>query len=311
METSRRYVRSLLLLVLAVMFFLPTHLTRAEGALEKALRQYNFNAVKGYIQPIADLFGANMNSGFYHSAAIPAEGFHLSFKIIAMGSLVSDDQKSYDIVLPAGFNVAGSSLKTATVFGDEGTLFTDVASGFSYRGSDGILSSSIFPLAVPQLTIGSVKGTEVSVRFGMVPEIKDDNDKLIVPKTTLWGIGGRHSISQYIQNSPLDIAVGINYGKFTVGDFIELSALSFGAQASKEFSLLILYGGLQSEKSTMNLKYTSTDPTVPPLVDIDLDGANTFRLTLGAGLNLGVFKLFGDANFGSVTTLSLGFGFGS
>jgi hypothetical protein len=307
MGTSLRCVRLLLFLVLALMLFLPAHLTRAESDLEKALRQYNFNAVKGYIQPVADLFGANMNTGYYHSAAIPTAGFHLSFKIIAMGSMVSDDQKSYNIVLPAGFvPTAGTSLKTATVFGDKGTLFTDATTGFSYRGSDGIVNTSLFPLAVPQLTIGSVYGTEASVRFVTIPEI--DNGKF--PKTTLWGIGGRHSISQYIQDAPLDIAVGINYGKFTVGDFIDLSALSFGAQASKEFSVLTLYGGIQSEKSTMNLKYTSTDPTAPPAVDIDLDAANTFRFTLGAGLNLGVFKLFGDANFGSVTTLSVGFGFG-
>jgi hypothetical protein len=192
------------------------------------------------------------------------------------------------------------------VFGDTGTVFRDAATGFSYRGSDGIVNTSIFPLGVPQLTIGNVYGTEAIVRFIMVPKIGDGK----WPKTTLWGIGGRHSISQYIKNPPLDIAVGVSYGKFTVGDMIDVSALAFGAQASKEFSILVLYGGIQSEKTTMNLKYTSTDPTLPPIVDINLDGVNKFRFTIGAGFNLGVFKLFGDANFGSVTTLSAGFGFG-
>ena len=307
MVTSRRFVRLLLLLGLALLLFLPAHLTRAESELERALRQYSFEAVKGYIQPVADLFGANMNSGFSQSAAIPASGFHMSFKIIGMGSLVSDDQKSYSIVLPAGFTLApGTTLKTATVFGDKGTLFTDPATGFSYRGSDGVVNTSIFPLAVPQLTIGSVYGTEATVRFITLPEFGDGD----FPKTTLWGIGGRHSISQYIQDAPLDIAVGVMYGKFTVGDMIDLSAVTFGAQASKEFSVLILYTGIQSEKSTMNLKYTSTDPTAPPAVDIDLDGANSVRFTLGLGLNLGIFKIFGDANFGSVKTFSAGFGFG-
>ena len=114
METSRRFVRLLLLLGLALLLFLPAHLTRAESELEKALRQYSFEAVKGYIQPVADLFGANMNSGFSQSAAIPASGFHMSFKIIGMGSLVSDDQKSYDIVLPAGFRpTSGASQITS------------------------------------------------------------------------------------------------------------------------------------------------------------------------------------------------------
>lgn len=284
---------------------------RAESELEKALRQYNFESVKGYIQPIADLFGANMNSGYYQSAAIPSTGLHVSLKIIAMGSLVTDDQKSYTVKLPAGFAVApGASLKTATVFGGQGTLFRDAVNGLptglEYRGSDGILNTSIFPLGVPQLTIGSVYGTEVIVRFIAVPEIGDGK----FPSTTLYAFGGRHSVSQYIPNAPLDIAAGIFYGKFKTGDIIDASSLSFGLQASKQLSVLVLYGGIQSEKSTMNLKFTSTDLSQPtPLVDIDLDGANTFRGTLGIGLALGAFNIFADANFGSVTALSGGIGF--
>ncbi|MBI4535362.1 MAG: hypothetical protein HY708_03725, partial [Ignavibacteriae bacterium] len=51
---------------------------RAESELEKALRQLSGDAAKGYIQPIGDLFGANMNAGYYHSAAIPK--FGLTFR---------------------------------------------------------------------------------------------------------------------------------------------------------------------------------------------------------------------------------------
>jgi hypothetical protein len=43
---------------------------------------------------------------------------------------------------------------------------------------------------------------------------------------------------------------------------------------------------------------------------VSIDGANSFRFTLGAGLSLGVFHLFADANFGSVTQFSGGIGFG-
>ena len=311
MRALRQRYLPLPAILFGVVLIVSTNVARSDSDLERALRQYNFESVKGYVQPISDLFGTDVNSGFYHSAAIPRSGFHLEFDIVAMGALVSDDQKAYEVKLPAGFTPKpGSTLKTATVFGGKGTLFEDYhngqLSGLQYKGSDGIINTSIFPLGVPQLTIGSVYGTEATIRFVTSPEIGSGK----FPKTTLFGIGGRHSISQYIPNFPLDLAAGVFYSSFTVGDLITSNSIAFGVQASKEFSVLVLYGGLQYEKSSLNLKFTSSDPTASPLVDVTLDGANTFRGTVGVGLALGVFNIFADANLGQITGFSGGIGFG-
>jgi len=310
MNTLRHPTLSSLVTLLVVSLLFSASVARSESDLEKALRQYNFESVKGYVQPVGDLFGTNINSGFYHSAAIPKSGFHLAIDIVAMGAMVGDDQKVYEVKLPAGFNPLGGSLKTATVFGGKGTLFEDYENGqptgLKFRGSDGIINTSLFPLAVPQLTIGYVYGTEATVRFITTPEISGGK----FPKTTLFGVGARHSVSQYIPDSPIDLAVGVFYSTFKAGDIIDANSIAFGAQASKKFSVLVLYGGLQSEKSRMNLKYNSSDPLLPPAVDITLDGANTFRGTVGVGLALGVFNIFADANFGTITGFSGGIGFG-
>jgi hypothetical protein len=45
-------------------------------------------------------------------------------------------------------------------------------------------------------------------------------------------------------------------------------------------------------------------------VDLTLDGKQSFRAKLGVNIGLGPIALFGDANFGSVTILSAGIGFG-
>lgn len=277
----------------------------SQSDLETTLEQFSGEAAKGYIQPIADLFGANINSGFHHSAAIPTLGLHFSVAIIGMGSMVSDDHKTYDRPLPAGYSA--SRFKAPTVFGDkDGALYTDPANpNLQYRSSGGIIDASLFPLAVPQLTVG-ILGTEATVRFITTPSLSDDK----FPETTLFGIGVRHSISQYIPLSPLDIAAGLAFSTFTVGDLIDAKGLSIGAQASKSFEVLTLYGGVAWEKSTLDLKYTSTAIASTPLVDIELDGENTFRLTVGAGLKFTVFSLFADANFGSVTNFSGGIGLG-
>ena len=90
-----------------------------------------------------------------------------------------------------------------------------------------------------------------------------------------------------------------------------MKGYGFALQASKEFSVLVLYGGVQYEKSTLTISFTSTDPTATsPNVNVDLEGSNVVRGTIGAGLNLGVVKLFADANFGAITSFSGGIGFG-
>ncbi len=296
--------RLVLAAVLGITVLLSSTPARSQSDLENALEQFDIGSVTGYIQPMADLFGANMNAGFYHSAAIPTAGLTLSIELIAMGSLVSDDDKTYTARAPSGFSPA--TFPTATIFGEKGaTISHDLDPTIQFSGSDGIIDASLFPLAVPQLRVGSIYGTEFTVRLIGTPSFDDD----AFPSTTLFGIGARHSVSQYMPAAPLDIAVGLFYSSFTVGDIIDFKALSIGAQASKSFSVLDLYGGLAWEQSTMDLVYTSTVPGVGS-VDIELDGDNSFRFTVGAGLSLAVFHIFADANFGSITNFSGGIGLG-
>jgi hypothetical protein len=294
-----------LVCVLVGVLFLLAPETSAQTALEKAIQQYNSSAITGYIQPIADLFGANMHAGYYHSAYIPHSGFSIGIDLIGMGAIVTDDQKSYKATAPAGFSP--STFETATVFGGKGTTIAhSTISGLEYKGSDGIINTSIFPLAVPQLRIGSLYGTEAVVRFIAVPAVSENK----FPVITLWGVGLRHSISQYIPQSPLDIAASGFYSNFHVGDLIKANGLSLGLQASKSIKILILYGGFSWEKSSMDLSYASTDPTQPAPVSVSMTGANKFRATVGVGVSIGILKIFADANFGSITNYSGGIGFG-
>ncbi len=298
--SHNRMLRTIALCVIVSAFAIPV--ATAQTELENALKQYSAETVTGYIQPVADLFGADMHAGYYHNAYIAPSGFSLGFDIIVMGSIVQDAQKFYTANTPAGFNPA--TFKTATIFGGKGTTVS--FAGLEFKGSDGIFNTSIFPLAVPQLRLGSLYGSDLTLRFITIPAIGDNK----VPVITLWGVGVRHSISQYISECPLDLAAGVYFNSFTVGDLMNFKGFAVNAQASKSIKILILYGGIAYESSKMNLKYTSTDPTVPAGVDITLNGANNFRFTLGVGLSLGILKIFADANFGSVTNYSAGIGFG-
>jgi len=291
------------LLVVPMLLFVSSAAV-AQSSIEDALKQLTGDNGKGYMQPFADDFGANMNAGFYHSAAIPVLGFNIEFDIIAMGAMVTDDQKTFDAKTPDGFTPA--TFKTATLFGGQGTeVFDQNDPSFSYRGPDGVISTTFVPLAVPQLTIGSVFGTQALIRYVPLPNFQD-----AFPKSTLFTFGVRHSVSQWFPVIPLDVSASIFFSSYKAGDLIDFKGTSFGAQASKAFSVVTVYGGLAYESTTLKLNYTYTGSTTPENVSIELNGANTFRVTAGVGLNLGIFKVFADANFGKVTHFSGGIGFG-
>lgn len=269
---------------------------RAGSSLDKTVEALDEATVKGYIQPIADLFGANMQSGWFHSAEIPVTGFNFTFSLVGMGGVVGNDQKTYSAPSPFG-----GTYETATVFGEQGGVATGPG-GLQYAGPSGVFKTSIFPLATPQIRVGSVYGTEATLRW--LPTVKAGD----VGEIKFFGIGARHNISQYLSEVPLDLAAGFAYSTFSVGDKLDFTGISIGAQASKKFAILSVYGGLAWEKTKLNLKYVNT--TTNTNVNLDLDGANKFRATIGAGLDLFILTLFADANFGSVTVFSGGLAFG-
>jgi hypothetical protein len=165
----------------------------------------------------------------------------------------------------------------------------------------------MMPMATPQIKVGSLFGTEFLGRFGYIPALGSGDD---FESTTLWAIGARHNLNQWVGELPLDLSAGIYYTSMSSGELIKFSGLMIGAQASKEFGILTVYGGLGYQSSTLDLKYDSTVPSAPGKVELSLDGKNNFAFTAGAGLSFGIFKIFADINIGSVTNLSGGIGFG-
>jgi hypothetical protein len=305
MKTSRQFMFAVVGLLVFGVVFVASPTARAQTPVEDAIKQLSGPNATGYLQPLADLFGANMNAGAYHSAKIPTAGFNIALDLIVMGAPIGDDQKRYRAQAPAGFSPA--TFETATIFGGTGSLVNDVnVPGISYKGSDGVFTTTMFPLTAPQLTIGSVFGTQVFARYVFIPKLGDN-----VPESNLWGMGFLHSISQWLGGPPVDIAAGFFYNSFNAGDLITYNGYAISGIVSKEFTVFTAYGGLAYESSTMNLKYVSTDPSVPGQVDIDLEGANTFRITAGGKLQLGLFRLFADINIGSITHFSGGIGIGN
>jgi hypothetical protein len=291
---------------LAVALVLPVSGASAQSGLESALEQYNGATISGYMQPLADVLVANLASG-YVTGAGPKKTFSFSLEVVAMGASLDDALKTYTAATPSGFQPA--TFQTATIFGGTGsTVNHQSISGLSYRGPDGIVdaTSDYMPTGTPQLRLSGIMGSEVVIRYAsssMVP-VFDESD---FPSLTLFGLGVEHSISQYFPDLLFDVSAGFAYNSLSFGDIVDLSGLSLGVHAGKDLGLLGLFVGVSSDGGSMNLKYTTTDPSAPTtLVDVKLDVKRTMRFSGGASLNLGPLHLFGEAGFGDVTTYAGG-----
>ena len=216
--------------------------------------------------------------------------------------LIPDDQRTFTPNLPNGYFSTNGNEQTATFFGESGGIYAGPQGLITYPSG---INESAVPLLFPQATV-SFMGTELLLRY--VPlKIEDQN-------ITLFGVGVRHSISQYIPLIPLDLAVQILYNRFTIGDIVKSTNWAFNAEASKSFGLFTAYGGLQYETSNVTFNYEiksdpfSGDPEIVKggKVSAEVDGDNKVRMTLGGALSFGLLVLNADYNIGSQSVVTTG-----
>lgn len=271
--------------------------------LEDYVSKYTSENGKGYLQPLADAFGANINSGLYHGARISTIGLHIYLGVETMTALIADNQKVFTAKTEAPFSPE-STAETPTIFGSTtGTSVT--GTGGTVFNFPGGLDLSKVPIAVPQVTVGSILGTDATLRF--IEVTINDN----FGKVKLFGFGVRHSLSQYLKNFPIDLAAGFFIQKFEVGDIVEANAKYFGLQGSYSTGILTFYGGAGLESASLDISYNfESDSGSATTIAFDLDADNSVRFTAGVALNLAVLQLHADYNFASQNVVALGLGFG-
>ncbi|MBI4809962.1 MAG: hypothetical protein HY800_00645 [Ignavibacteriales bacterium] len=284
--STKRISLSVLVVGIALLLMLISYPMRAQNPLEDAIKQLTSDNVKGYIQPFVTAFGANMNTGLYHSADISEMGLSVRIDLIGMGTLIGD----------------------ADLFGEHGAIVEPIP-GVQYQFQNGQIKTSVIPFFVPQLTVGDVFGTQAILRYVPIPEMNN------VPKVNLFGIGARHCVSRYLPAVPVDLSASIFYQSLTIGNLLEANTFSLGAQVSKSFAVLTLYGGLQYETMSMDVtyEYTGQIPGVTiteKSISLSMDGENQFRGTAGLNVSLAILHLFADISIGNATVVSGGIGFG-
>ncbi len=166
------------------------------------------------------------------------------------------------------------------------------------------------PLAAPQLTIGTILGSQFTFRY--LPQIEINKE---IGKLKYFGFGIQHNPGVWLGDPlPLEVSVGFFTQTLKLGTLFEAKATAFGVNASKRIGWgalnLTPYAGFMFESSSMTFTYNYTldTPTgpVPQKISFKLEGQNKSRLTLGASIKLLILNFNADYNFGKFKSASAG-----
>ena len=313
-----------------VLFSIPS---AAQDDLGKQLSKVaNQNAVN-YLSPILTAWGADLNSGLYHSADLhDVLGFDIGLKIGAV--MVKDEDRVFDLVLPDQIRYGGVTLNAGVDY-DKVIPGVPTAVGDANGKAVTVKSTSTFiplhaqtifttpkgfnmkyaSLLMPQAAIGLPFGLEVIARFVPITTLPDDAGKV-----NFIGFGIRHSIDQYIPLLPFDMSIHFMTQKLTISDMndrkiVSASGFAYGIEVSKALALLTVYGGYQIEQSEWEVDLYNPDPSLTQFVgtpvSIDgfhVDGKNTSRFHAGVRLLLAMINIHADYSFAAQPVIAAGVG---
>jgi len=296
------------------------------------LGQVSSQYARAYVTPAANAFGADLNSGLFHTASVGGAlpfGLKVYVGVQVAGAFVPSSDKSFSLTYqdtmeftdPLGIShrvpATFTTTNAPTIFGSKtkGTIkITPNDSSYRAYGESessigGLISASIAPIPIPQIGLGSLFGTDVVVRF--LPKIKYQS----YGSVQMFGLAVRHDISQYIPFCPVDIAAEIGFQNLGISDssgssIFKTSTFAANLEVSKTFAVVTVYGGLQVESSSADVNYTYApyQNAEPVSVSFDIKGKNKFRALAGLDFGFGPLTINADYNLGSVSVANVGIG---
>lgn len=292
-----------------------------DGDLESTLSEVGEEYALAYLAPLIHSWGANQNSGLFHTAHIPQTGITWSVGVKVQGTYLAESDQSFRKVLrgvelndyldlqpgdPYYGETGDIVFEGPTAFGDtetEGTAtaYVDGLPVYQEGTITGLVDTRWSPLFAPEVQVGGIAGLRLSLRW--LPEI----DLSEVGKTKLFGYGLQWSPNYLLPTWPVDVMVGFSREQIDVGTILTSESQSFYVAASKPYGIATIYGGFAKESSTVSVTYEESGSGAR--VDFEEDGIMENRLTLGATLDLGVM-LNAEMGVGDLVVYNVGLLFG-
>jgi hypothetical protein len=280
----------------------------ATAQLADRLSAYTGRNAAGYLGPLVNAFGADLNAGLFYTGHVPRKGFHMTLELRAMSVYFTDSDRTFMATTEHGFSPE-TVTEAPTIVGPTRAVIIrgDDFTSFAFPGGFDLQS---FSFAVPQLRVGSVFGTEAIVRFLLYGSGNRQLGDL-----DLYGFGVRHSVSQYLNRLPMEAAVSIFWQRFSMGasenggDVIEAISGSVGLHVSKRYAWAEPFVGLSYDRFEMDVTYESDSGSSTDDISIVFDPAYTTRMTFGMAAYFSFMNVQGEYNVSDRNAFSVGLGF--
>ncbi len=276
--------------------------------IEDHISAYTGKNATGYLDPLVSAMGLTLNGGIYRSAYIAKSGFNIAIEVSFVGLYFEDSDREFMGTTEKGFSPE-TTVPVPTVVGSTEAVVVPGDAGTSFAFPGGFDVSS-FALAAPQLKIGSILGTEATIRY-IAFKVGDSE----LGDVMLAGFGIRHSLSQYMGSEPVvDIAASFFWQDFKLGensngeDLSRTKTYSFGAQMSKQWGgFFTPFAGIYYNTYKTDIKYISETTATPVEIELSFDDAY-MQFSMGLELDLWILRLFGEYNLAEHSSFAAGFG---
>lgn len=175
----------------------------------------------------------------------------------------------------------------------------------------------IVPLPLPQLSLGTVYGTMVTLRGAPIDIPAGDFGKV-----RFFGFGVQHNLGMWLPIPIVDLAVSYYSTSLSIKatqnakeqELLKTTASGFGLNVSKQLGFGFLnvtpYAGFGIENSKTTIAYdaplnTAAGPTTVPF-SVEFEGENKSRLTVGMSIRLLIININADYNIGKTNSASAG-----
>lgn len=271
---------------------------RAQGISDFLDAYFGDNAIP-YIQPLADVLTANVNTGTREWSGIDST-FYLRIRGTAIYSWPSAKSKTFTAVTPEYFEPQ-QFVEVPTIIGKNEAVSVAGVNETYYVFPPGY-HVDLFPFGSPQVTVGGFLHSELSVRFLTFP-LEDD-----IGDVQFWGIGGRHDVSHYIKNSPVHFSLGYFYHHIGLDDHVSTNHHLISAHVGKSgkwWSADLMMG---FQQSSVTADYLFNNGESIEEVHLELSNENPFILEISAGARFSAIGIHASASYAALLSASLGIG---
>lgn len=286
-------------ILIVALWLLLTKMVKAQTSIDDYIDSYAGENAVPYVQPLADIFTSNIHTGVWEWSAIPQD-FYLRLKLQGMASFPTESMKTFEGRTTGTFRPEQTVI-VPTIIGAENATIIEGNNNEVYIFPGGLDMNRVI-LGTPQVTVGGFLNSEVTARF-----LTFDMDNEI-ERVRFYGLGARHSISNYFVDSPIDLSVGYMYHHLESGDYLNSDHHLISAHVGASGEILSGQFMVGYQTSDSDIHYIYDDGDVETDVNLNLTNNNPFIMEAGLGVKLGPVMASTSVSWSEHVAVSLGAG---